>query len=114
MTDWLGHLKNHAQIAGEEFDLDSLRPGDILVVETLHTAYRFRIVGDRLADLETGRSDRPCGRVQIQGCTFGDSSTIKPERLFCGGNLEFTYDDGKMVQRTTSIQAIRHTRKMLG
>jgi hypothetical protein len=79
-----------------------------LKVVTQHTDYLFGIVDGRDADLECSRADRPSGRVKIMGCTFGKSSSIKPDYLFCGGNLEFTYElDGvAMVHKTTAIKAI--------
>jgi hypothetical protein len=66
------------------------------------------MIGSRDADLTSSRFDRPHARVKIAGCTFGNSSSIKPDHLFCGGNLEFTYElDGQpMVHKTTAIKAI--------
>lgn len=111
MTDWLDHLKNHAQSAGEELDLEALQPGDLLQVITLHTTYAFKILQGRDAELATDRPDRPSGPVRIQGCTFGASTTIKPGHLFCGGNLEFQYQNGERIQTTTAIKEIRLVRK---
>jgi len=110
MKDWLKHLEAHAQSAGEELDIDTLFPGDLLQVLTLHTTYAFKIVEGRDAELLTDRSDRPSGPVRINGCTFGQSSTIKPGHLFCGGNLEFQFDNGNQIQTTTTIRAIRLAR----
>jgi hypothetical protein len=107
-ADWLQFLRSHD--AGEELDLESLHRGDLLVVETGHTRYNLRILQGREAELRTNREDRPSGRVIIQGCTFGDSSSIKPNALFCGGNLEFTYEQGRMVHKTSMIRIIRTAR----
>jgi len=106
--DWLAAVAGILRDAGDEFGLAQLRAGDVLRIETGHTVYVLRMVEGREAELATGRADRPSGRVRIQGCTFGDSSSIKPDSLFCGGNLEFTFDEGRMVHRTTSIRAICH------
>jgi len=112
MKDWLKHLGDHAQTIGKELDLDSLQPGDLLQVLTLHTIYSLKINSGRDAELVTNRPDRPSGPVLINGCTFGQSSTIKPDHLFCGGNLEFQFDNKKQIQTTTVIREIRLVRKI--
>lgn len=109
--DWLEHLKEHTTREHAELDLTQLQPGDIVRVITGHTIYQLEIVEGRRAQLTTSRKDRPSGLVQIHGCTFGMSSTIKPDALFCGGNLEFTFDDGKFVHTTTSIRGLQLVRK---
>jgi len=112
MTDWLKHLQDHAQNAGEELDIDALQPGDLLQVITLHTTYAFKIVEAREAELLTDRPDRPSGPVRINGCTFGQSTTIKPGHLFCGGNLEFQFENRERIQTTTAIKEIRLARRV--
>lgn len=118
MKDWLLYLKSNEQTLGEEFQLGQLAPGDILKVVTQHTDYIFELIGYRDADLRSNRPDRPTGRIRLMGCTFGASSSIKPDHLFCGGNLEFTYmRAGKsMTHTTTAIKAIcwRHDSKQKG
>ena len=42
------------------------------------TAYTFAMLGRDDAMLTTNRPDRPTGKVRINGCTFGASSSIKP------------------------------------
>jgi hypothetical protein len=108
MTDLVRYLKSVAGKIGDEFELGQLQAGDELTVKTKHTDYRFKMVGKRDADLTCSRFDRPHARIKIMGCTFGNSSSIKPDHLFCGGNLEFAYDlDGQpMVHKTTAIKAI--------
>lgn len=108
MTDLIRHLKSIAEKIGDQFDLGQLAPGDKLKVVTQHTDYVFTVVEGRDADLECSRADRPSGRVRIMGCTFGHSSSIKPDDLFCGGNLEFAYalDSISMTHKTTAIKAI--------
>lgn len=108
MTDLIRHLKWIAEKVGDQFELGQLKAGDKLKIVTQHTDYVFTIVEGRDVDLECSRADRPSGRVKIMGCTFGHSSSIKPDHLFCGGNLEFTYDlDGQpMTHKTTAIKAI--------
>src|SRR3954464_5666970 len=108
MTDFLSLAQGGSQKFGDHFDLAELRPGDELRVVTGHTEYRFAMLDRRDADLTCSRPDRPHTRARIMGCTFGHSSSIKPDHLFCGGNLEFSYQlDGKsMTHRTTAIKAI--------
>jgi len=115
-SDWLGALKQHVDKADAEFELAQLQPGDRLEVVTGHTTYRLRMLGEREADLETGRADRPSGRVYVQGCAFGASRTIKPGHIFCGGSLEFTFrsNENLMEHRTSPIREIRHFRAGTG
>jgi hypothetical protein len=105
--DWEAFLARHSKSGVAELDLTKVKAGDRLIVLTERTAYRFIMRSDRTADLATNRQDRPAGRVAIHGCTFGASSTIKPDHLFCGGNLEFAHGDRRQVYTTTVIRAIQ-------
>ncbi len=105
--DWEAFIRRHQAAGIVEIDLTTLRPGDTLVVVTTHTAYTLRMLENFEALLTTNRPDRPCGRVRINGCTFGTSSTIKLEHLFCGGNLEFVHGDGHQISTTTEIKALQ-------
>ena len=111
MKDWLEHLREHAQIAGTELELDSLQPGDLVQIVTLNTVYSFKMTRGREAELTPSRPDRPSGGISIRGCTFGRSFSIKPNSLFCGGNLEFQFDNGRQIQTTSAIQEIRLVRR---
>lgn len=104
---WIETLHAHVEGEGKRFELGSLVPGDILRVITHHTMYTFVMTGPRAANLETDREDRPNGPVLLMGCTFGQSSTISPDYIFCGGNLEFTHGGGSMTCTTTAIRAIQ-------
>jgi hypothetical protein len=108
MTDLIGYLKLAAEKLGDELDLGQLEAGDELKVVTNHTEYLFKIMENRFASVSSARCDRPAGRIRLMGCTLGNSSSIKPDHLFCGGNLEFTYElNGRsMTHKTTAIQAI--------
>jgi hypothetical protein len=105
--DWEAFLRRHTAATMPELDLSAIRPGDRLLVLTDHTAYTLTMREQRMADLTTNRADRPAGRVQVRGCTFGASSTIKPDHLFCGGNLEFSHGDKREVYTTTTIRALQ-------
>ena len=105
-SDWLARLQEHADSPHDEFDLAQLRPGDLLRINTRNTLYTFRILGERTAEMETNRDNRPIGRVKIMGCTFGLSSTISPNHLFCGGNLELSLLE-REVRMTHTTSAIR-------
>ena len=108
MEDWLLYLKSAEGKYGDEFDLSQLSPGDVLKVVTQHTDYFFTAITGRDGDLVCSRPGRPSGRVRIMGCTFGRSSSIKPDHLFCGGSLEFTYqlEGVAMTHTTTAIREI--------
>lgn len=105
-SDWEGFLRAHSALGLPEINLTELKPGDRLVVETLHTRYGFEWQEGGSIRLTTNRSDRPHGVVRIQGCTFGKSSSIKPGMLFCGGNLEYVSENGRMRHLTTAIRSL--------
>jgi len=111
MNEWSSILKQHTESGDEEFDLRQLEPGDLLRVVTGHTRYDLVSISGRDAELATDRPDRPGGKVKIMGCTFGQSTSIKPDHLFCGGSLEFTFDDGRMTHLTTPIKEIHWLRR---
>jgi hypothetical protein len=114
MSDFGSFVKSSSAKFGDQFDLKELQLGDELRVVTQHTEYVFAVLDQLGANLTSSRSDRPFGYVKIMGCTFGASTSIRPDHLFCGGNLEFTYKvEGQPVtHRTTAIKAIylRRTR----
>lgn len=112
--DWEAFLRQHRALGLPEVDLTDLRAGDRLVVETLHTRYGFEWKDDGTVVLATNRTDRPSGAVSIHGCTFGRSTTIKPNALFCGGNLEFLSGGGAMRHTTTAIRSLVLLRKSGG
>jgi hypothetical protein len=105
-SDWENFLRDHSALGLPEIDLQTMRPGDRLVVETWHTRYGFEWRESGEVILTTNRADRPSGSVRIQGCTFGASTTIKPGALFCGGNLEYLSENGSMRHTTTAIRSL--------
>jgi hypothetical protein len=110
--DWLSAVDACNARVGDEFDLCQLAVGDVLRVATAKSSYTFRIVDPVMRDvlIESSRPDRPSGPGRIMGCTFGLSSSIKPDHLFCGGNLEFTHTNGERTHTTTAIRAIEWLR----
>jgi hypothetical protein len=113
MTDWIPELSKHLPGGMDELDLTSMEIGDRLIVKTLHTEYHLTILGNQKAQMQTNRDDRVRGQVQIQGCTFGASSTIKPVTLFCGGNLEYTSNNGSRTHTTSTIRSLHLIRRTL-
>ncbi len=111
--DWLKVITEATDANAPAIDITQLQPGDQLIVSSRKTHYKFTMITDRIADLETVRADRPSGRVQLMGCTFGASTSIKPDQLFVGGNLEFTHvrEGVQRTHLTTSIVALRHLRR---
>lgn len=105
--DWEEFIRRHQAAGIVELDLTTLRPGDTLHVITTQTAYTFKMLESSEAMMTASRADRPSGRVRINGGTFGASSSIKPDHLFCGGNLEFTHRDGHETTTTTTIRALQ-------
>ena len=107
VPDWEAFLRQHQATSVAELDLTTVKPGDRLLVVTERTAYTLVMGENRSAELSTNRADRPAGRVVIHGCTFGASSSIKPDYLFCGGNLEFAHGEKPEVFVTTTIRALQ-------
>jgi hypothetical protein len=112
VDDWVQYLKSTEGKLGEELELSQLQPGDLLRIVTLHSEYFLTIVKGREATLVCPQPGRPAGAVSIMGCTFGQSSSIKPDHLFCGGNLELSYQlkGMSMTHTTTAIKEI-HLRR---
>ena len=112
--DWLSRLKEHAASEAAELDITELQPGDIVRIGTLNTIYTLRLIdGARHAEMETDREDRPAGQVKIMGCTFGLSTTISPDHVFCGGNLELSFmrEGVRMTHTTSEIRRIEWIRR---
>lgn len=112
MDDWVQYLRSNEGKLGDELELSQLQPGDLLRIVTLNSEYFLTIVDGRAATLVCPQPGRPAGPVSIMGCTFGLSSSIKPDHLFCGGNLELNYqlDGAAMTHTTTTIKEI-HLRR---
>lgn len=107
-SDWLHFVKSKTAALGDELDLSQLAPGDVLKVVTLNSEYVLTMTEVRDAELVCEQPGRPAGPVRILGCAFGQSSSIKPDHIFCGGNLELSYrlNGAAMTHRTTAIQEI--------
>lgn len=113
MDDWVQYLKSNEGKLGDELELSQLQPGDLLRIVTLHSEYFLTILKGREATLVCPQPGRPAGPVSIMGCTFGLSSSIKPDHLFCGGNLELSYllEGVSMTHTTTAIKEIHLQRQ---
>jgi len=109
--DWQDFLKDRRAHGVLELDLTKVGPGDRVVVETRNTRYELLWQTGTDVLLTTNRTDRAGGAVRVQGCGFGRSSTIKPNFLFCGGNLEYVSHDGRTRNRTTTIRALAIIRR---
>ncbi len=110
VPDWEAFLRAAEQASKPEIELTQLAPGDRVSVFTAHTCYIFVMTAPSEAELSTNRPDRPAGSVQLNGCTFGASATIKPDRIFCGGNFEFQVRQNGTVFTTTKILALQLSR----
>ena len=110
--DWLAFLAGHTGRGLPEIQLAGLGAGDVLIVETKNSRYAFRWRQGGSAELATNRAtERPSGRVRVHGCAFGQSSSIKPGVLFCGGNMEYVSAGGKITHRTTIIRSLELLRR---
>ena len=108
MQDWLKFLKEAD--FGDRLDVSSLKAGDVILVATEHTHYRLEVTDARelMVKVSSDRPDRPDREMRLMGCTIGASSSISPDSLFCGGNLEMNWnEDGELhTFTTTSIQKL--------
>lgn len=113
MDDWVQYLRSNEGKLGDELELSQLQAGDVLRIVTLNSEYVLTILKGRDATLVCPQPGRPNGPVSIRGCTFGLSSSIKPDHLFCGGNLELGYqvDGALMTHTTTAIKEIQLERR---
>ena len=113
MDDWAQYLRSNEGKLGDELELSQLQPGDLLRIVTLNSEYFLTIGKGREATLICPQPGRPAGPVLIMGCPFGLSSSIKPDYLFCGGNLELSYqlEGVSMTHTTTAIKEIHLQRQ---
>ena len=81
------------------------------MVKTRNTLYLFEWKTSGLIELRTNNPATPSGPVQIMGCTFGHSSSIRPDFLTCGNNLELTYNDAHRTWTTSPIDEIHHLQR---
>jgi hypothetical protein len=109
IADWEEFIRRHQASGVVELDLAALKPGDKLLVVTRRTVYTFEILPQKEALLTSNRPDRPSGRVRINGGSFGASSSIKPDFVFCGGNVEFVHLDTGVVYTSTQVRALQVT-----
>ena len=105
--DWLAFLRSREGTA--RLEIDRLASGDVLLVETGNTRYRIEVSDpdSRAVMVTPDREDRPRGEMTLSGCTFGASSTIAPDHLFCGGNLELGFRTPAGVRGTHTTSEIR-------
>lgn len=108
-VDWLAWLRR-ADL-GDTLNLNRIQVGDILLVETLNSCYHLscKDAGGRWFEVRCDRGNRPQGRMKLMGCTWGESSSIAPDQLFCGGSLEFrqaTADGDSLTHHSSSIRKL--------
>jgi len=104
--DWDSFLKSLPESSQKELELAAIAPGDRVLIKTRNTHYLFTWQSDDSAELRANNRKAPCGQVRIMGCSFGLSSSIRPDALFCGGNLEFTHSKGERTWTTSAIEEI--------
>jgi hypothetical protein len=111
-NDWLAAAHELVNREGPGIEFDKLLVGDVLIVRTRNTIYRLRWLGNDCAEISANRPGRPAGRVTIMGCALGKGSSIAMNRLFCGGGLEYSSDNGEWIHRTSAIAELRLLRGM--
>lgn len=104
MRDWIKFLREAD--FGDRLDISQLKAGDVILVATEHTSYRLEVTDaeEFFVQVSSDRKDRPEREMRLMGCTIGDSSTISPDSLFCGGNLEMNWcEDGELHTFKTTL-----------
>ena len=104
--DWTSLIQSLPTRFQKELILEDVVPGDNILIKTKNTLYLFTWANMDGAELRTDSPRGPSGTVRIMGCSFGLSSSIRPDALFCGGNLEFTYQNGEKTWTTSEIDEI--------
>jgi hypothetical protein len=104
--DWDMFIESQAALMRNELKLSIVKPDDRILVKTRNTHYLFVWKNPDLAYLRSNSAKAPSGAVRIMGCAFGLSSCIRPDALFCGGTLEFTYASGAKTWTTSTIEEI--------
>jgi hypothetical protein len=104
---WLGHSPKYIPTAKPEIKLWSLQEGDVLVACTKNTRYEFRWFNNGSASLTTSRDEgREARRVRLLGCTMDNADGFRAGVVFCGGNLDFVSDEGRVSHHTTPVQTL--------
>jgi hypothetical protein len=114
IQDWKALVEALPKSLCEELALTAIAPGDRVIIKTRNTLYLFTWKHTDLAELRADNPKTPAGPVRIMGCSFGLSSSIRPDALFCGGNLEFTHSQGEKTWTTSPIEEIHvlhHSKK---
>jgi hypothetical protein len=106
--DWSSFVQSLTQPSSQDLDLRRMKAGDLVLVKTRNTLYLLEWKTADSVELRTNKTTRPGGLVRIMGCTFGHSSSIQPDFLSCGGNLELTYNEGHRTWTTSPIDEIHH------
>jgi hypothetical protein len=104
--EWQSFLESLPSSFEKELSLASIVSGDRVVIKTRNTLYMFVWKSLDEADLRTNDPDAPAGPVRIMGCTFGMSSSVRPDAFVCGANLEFTHAGGEKTWTTSPIREI--------
>ena len=109
--DWSTFVHSLTEPTCNELDLRRMAEGDSVVVKTRNTLYLLEWKTADSVELRTNSASAPSGPVRIMGCTFGLSSSIRPDFLTCGSNLEVTYNDGHRTWTTSPIEEIHHLQR---
>ena len=102
--DWKEFLREDMAARREELSLTELKPGDRVLLHTRNSKYAFTWETPDRAMMRASSEKAPSGLVRIMGCSFGLSSSIRPDAIFCGGNLEYAH--GERTWTTSEIGEI--------
>ena len=112
--DWKSFVQSLAKDSLPEVELRKMKSGDCVLLKTRNTFYLLEWKTDDLVELRSNKAKAPSGPVQIMGCTFGQSSSIRPDLLTCGANLELTYNNGHRTWTTSVIDEIHYLHRTEG
>jgi hypothetical protein len=109
--DWSSFVHSFSEPSCNELDLRRIKAGDCVVVKTRNTLYLLEWKTSDAVELRSNNPATPTGPVRVMGCTFGLSTSIRPDFLACGNNLELTYNDGHRTWTTSPIEEIHHLQR---
>jgi hypothetical protein len=110
VEDWDSLIRSISKESSIELDLRWMGPNDRVVVKTQNSIYLLTWLQDGTVEICSNREKGPQGLVQIMGTTFGLSSSIRPDVISCGANLELNYNNGDKTWTTSTVTEIHHLR----
>lgn len=99
-----GVLASPASLA--KLILESLAPGDKLVVKSLNTTYRFEMGENFRCQVTTEKPGTRSGEVELMGGMNADGTEYTPNRIHVGGRMAYKFPDEQTCVLTSVLESI--------